>query len=500
MGQEDILQLNHITKLYPGVTALDDVSISFKRGEIHALLGENGAGKSTLIKTITGAIVPTSGEIIYKGETYTHFTPTQTLGLGIAAIYQELNLIPSLTVAENIFFGCELQKGVFLDRKEMNRRTAEILDDFGIHIDPDVVVGKLGVAQQQIIEIAKSMSKNLELIIMDEPTATLTNAEIKIFFQLIRRLREKNITVVFISHHLPELFEICDCVTIMRDGKYITTKRIEEATRQELVALMVGRELGEHFPERTKPIGVEPILEVRNLTNAQVRNISFQLYPGEILGVGGLVGAGRTEMVRAIFGADPKDDGSVILRGMPVQIRRPSDAISLGIGLIPEDRKAQGVILGESVKENIVFPSLKKISVAGWVRRSAERKISKALCDSLRVKTPSLEQKVKNLSGGNQQKVVLAKWLAVDSDVLIFDEPTRGIDVGAKQEIYGLMRELASAGKGILVISSEMPELLGMSDRVLVLCDGAIAGELDREQATQERVIAMASGEELLEA
>ena len=492
-----ILKLKNITKVYPGVTALDNVSISFRRGEVHALLGENGAGKSTIIKTITGAIKPTSGTIEYKGQAYQELSPMHSLHLGISAIYQELNLIPSLSVSENIFYGREIKSksGLFVDKREMEKQTAELLECFGIVLDPRMEVRKLGTAHQQIVEVSKSVSKNLELLIMDEPTASLTNAEIKILFQLIKDLKKRGVTIIYISHRLSELFEICDKVTVLRDGQYVATKNIGEVSREQLIAMMVGRELGEHYPRREKSLRDDDvILEVQNLTNDKAFDISFKLRRGEILGFGGLIGAGRTETARMIFGADKMSAGKIFLNGEKVSIKSPKDAIKKGIGLIPEDRKQQGVILGLSIKTNISYSCLDEITKMGIVNLKEEAALTQKLKDDLAIKAPSLSQKVMNLSGGNQQKVVLAKALAVNSDVMIFDEPTRGIDVGAKQEIYALMRDLADQGKGIIMISSEMPELLGMSDRVIVLYQGKIVGEIDRDEFSQEKVLTLASG------
>ncbi len=492
-GQENaILELHDLTKLYPGVLALDKLSLAFRPGEVHALVGENGAGKSTLIKCVTGCIEPTSGTMVYEGVSHARFTPTQAIEQGICAVYQEFNLIPFLSVAENIFYGRERRKGMFLDKEGMNREAAEILAELGMAFNPRTRVKDLAVAYQQVVEIAKSVSRNVRFLILDEPSAPLTGREIEAMFQIIRRLKAKGVTILYISHRLEEIFTIADRVSVMRDGKYIATLPVAETDKRSLIGLMVGRDLAGSFPPRTTPVG-EVVLEARNLRNASINNVSFQLRKGEILGLGGLVGAGRTETARAVFGADPLDAGEVYLNGRRLALRSPKEAIRHGIGLIPEDRKRQGVLLGLSIRENITYASLSAISRAGLVNKKAERQIVRDFIAKLQIKTPSDIQLVKNLSGGNQQKVVLAKWMATWCSVLIFDEPTRGIDVGAKQEIYKLMRSLSADGLSIIMISSEMPELLAMSDRIAVMREGRITGELEAAAATQERILELAS-------
>lgn len=489
-----ILQVKHMKKYYAGVKALDDVSMSFEEGEIHAIVGENGAGKSTLIKILTGAIVPTEGKIVLDGQEYESFTPHEAMEKGISVIYQEFNLIPFLTVSENIFYGCEIMKGLFRDVNEMNKRTQKLCEDMGVQLNPKSRINELGVAYQQIVEIVKAVSKNARILIMDEPTAPLTNKETKAMFKIMKRLKEKGVTILYISHRLEEIFEVCDRVSVLRDGKYITTTNVKETNRKELISYMVGRELGEDYPQqKVKP--QDFVLEVKNLNTVKLKNISFSLRKGEILGFGGLVGAGRTEVARAIYGADPIISGSILLNGNKIIPKSPSEGLSYGIGLIPEDRKEQGVILNMQVKENITYSILKRISRLGFVNTTLETEICNKLKNDLKIKTPSITQKVKNLSGGNQQKVVLAKFLATRCDVLIFDEPTRGIDVGAKQEIYNLMRSLTEQGKSIIMISSEMPELIGMSDRIIVMNEGRIAAELERKDFSQETILEFASGE-----
>ena len=492
--QDNILEVRHLSKYYAGVKALDDVSIAFRRGEVHALAGENGAGKSTLIKAITGAIVPTAGTIVLEGQEYAKLNPMEAIDKGVAAIYQEFTLIPHLTVAENIYFGKEAGRGVFVDKKAMNASARALMDDMGIDLDPSAFVCDLGIAYQQMVEIAKAVAANSKILIMDEPTAPLTNKETQMLFQIIEKLRSRNVTIIYISHRMDEIFKVCDRVSVMRDGKYIRTDNTADITVHDLIASMVGRELGEDYPQRTKPIG-EVVLEVENLESEKVHGVTFQLHKGEILGFGGLVGAGRTEVMQAIFGADRVTGGTISIKGKTVLVKSPSRALELGIGLIPEDRKNQGVLLGLSVRQNVTFSSLKQAMIGCFVSNRKDVAIATEYTEKLRIKTPSVNQQVKNLSGGNQQKVVLAKALATKCDIIIFDEPTRGIDVGAKQEIYGLMRHLADEeGKSIIMVSSEMPELIGMSDRILVMRHGGIVGEIQKENYSQELILEYASG------
>ncbi len=494
MEENIILEVRNLCKYYAGVKAIDDVSVAFREGEVHALAGENGAGKSTLIKVITGAIEPTSGEIFIQGKRFSKISPIWAIENGISAIYQEFTLVPYLTVAENIFFGKELVKGGFVDKGAMNAAARKALNEIGIDLNPALRVCDLGVAYQQIVEIVKAVSANSKILIMDEPTAPLTNKETEVLFSLIRRLKRNKVTILFITHRMEEMFEICDRVTVMRDGKYVVTKDVQDITRKQLISYMVGRELGEHYPERGQALG-ENVLEVKNLTNRKIKDISFSLKKGEILGLGGLVGAGRTEVVQAIFGADRVDSGEICLHGKKTAIADPGTALEHGIGLIPEDRKNQGVLLGLTVRENVSFSALKQAMAGPFVRRKKDTAIAETYCQKLRIKTPSINQLVKNLSGGNQQKVVLAKMLATKCDVIIFDEPTRGIDVGAKQEIYQLMRRLVDEeGKSVIMVSSEMPELIGMSDRILVMRLGVVVGELQRDEFSQEKIMEYASG------
>jgi ribose transport system ATP-binding protein len=492
--QDYILEVRNLSKYYAGVKALDDVSIGFLKGEVHALAGENGAGKSTLIKMLTGAIEPTRGEIILEGKSYQKLDPISAIEKGISAVYQEFNLVPYLSAAENVFFGKEQKKGIFVDRKRMNEQVSSMLKDMGIKMNPAIRVSDMGVAYQQIIEIVKAVSANSRILILDEPTAPLTNNETRVLFNIVKQLKEKGVTIIFISHRMEEIFEICDRVTVMRDGRYIATENTADIDRKRLIAYMVGRELGENYPPRTKDLG-ETILDVHQMTSEKVHDISFELKRGEILGFGGLVGAGRTEVMQALFGADKILSGNLTLKGKKLKAKHPSKALEKGIGLIPEDRKNQGVFLGLSIKENVTFSSLKQAMTGPFINKKKDTAIADEYVGKLRIKTPSINQLVKNLSGGNQQKVVLAKMLATQCDVLIFDEPTRGIDVGAKQEIYNLMRHLADVeGKSIIMVSSEMPELIGMSDRILIMRFGKIVGELEKKEFSQELILEYASG------
>lgn len=491
---DNILELSHITKQFSGVQALTDVSLCVKQGDIHALVGENGAGKSTIIKIITGAIAPTSGAIAFDGKPCDFMSPQAAIQHGIIAIYQEFNLIPYLTAAENIFYGNEPMRGLVVDYKKMAEKSAELFHMLGIDIDPRRRVRELGVAYQQMVEIAKAISKNCKLLIMDEPSAPLTNREMDVLYRTISILNQKGVTIIYISHRMEEIFEICKTVTVLRDGTHISTRPIAEVSRKDLVRDMVGRDLTEQFPTE-KYAKDDVVLKVEGLTNRYVTDISFEVKAGEILGIGGLVGAGRTETARAIFGADAVDSGKVTLRGKLLNIHSPKDAIKAGLCLLPEDRKQQGVLLSMDVKSNVSFASMEKVCRTGVIQMKKEKANVDRHVKAMKIKASSLRQLTRNLSGGNQQKVVLAKWLSTDCDVFIFDEPTRGIDVGAKHEIYQLMKSLSAQGKAIILITSEMPELLGMSDRILVMRDGHIASELTAAEATQEQILELGSGE-----
>ncbi len=487
-----LLEMRGILKQFPGVLALQDVQFNLHYGEVHALMGENGAGKSTLMKILSGVYQKDSGEVIYKGQSI-HFTsPRQAQLAGITTIYQELNQIPQMSIAENIFLGSEIQRGVLLNRAEMKRQASQLLQKLHLEIDPRTPLSDLGVAQQQMVEVAKALHHRADLIIMDEPTSALSSREIEDLFAIIRELKSQNVSIIYISHHLEETFEISDRLTVLRDGRYVGTYPTQELNVDGLIRLMVGRDLSDKFPKEIFPTGKE-VLRVENLTQGnRLKNISFSVYAGEVLGIAGLVGSGRTELVRALFGADPIDRGSIYIDGQPVTIRNPRDAIRQGMGLLTEDRKQQGLILKMNTRENTTLTVLKQLTPGWLTNRRAEAALTQKFIDSIAIKS-SLEQLTINLSGGTQQKVVLSKWLATQPRVLIFDEPTRGIDVGAKVEIYKLINELASQGVAIIMISSELPEVLGMSDRIMVMREGRIAGILPRQEATQEKIMEYAT-------
>jgi ABC-type sugar transport system ATPase subunit len=494
MAENILLELRHISRQYPGVLALDDVSVSFRRGEVHALVGENGAGKSTLIKVLSGAISPDKGEIVLDGVTYTAMTPHLSQALGIAVIYQEFNLLPSLSVAENVFVGNMPGNRVFTDLKTAELKTAEIFRRMKININPKAELRTLSVAYKQMVEIAKALSKNVRILVMDEPTAPLTTNETDILLEIVDTLRSEGVTVIFITHRLPEVFRVADRVTVMRDGCFVQNSNTGDLSPDGLIQAMVGRKISDAYPARNAVMG-QPVLEVAGIKGPGVEGVSFTVHAGEILGFAGLVGAGRTETMRFLFGADPKKGGTVKLKGREVRIKTPRDSVTQGIGLIPEDRKLHGVVAGFPVRWNISLTILRTLSKFSFLNLVREKNIADDLKASLDIKTPSIMQLTRNLSGGNQQKVVLAKWLAADCDVLIFDEPTRGIDVGARYEIYKLMNELCARGKAIIMISSDMEELLGMSDRIIVLCEGRQMGELQSNEFSQERVLRLASGQ-----
>lgn len=479
---ENILSIKNLTKEYPGVLAIDNISLDFIKGEVHALVGENGAGKSTLIKCLSGAVIPDAGTMIVGDRCYTCITPKCSKEIGIEVVYQELNLVDSLSVAENICLGEKY--GRFVNHKLMSQKAKEIFDKMNVRLDPGKTVYELSTAQQQLVEIAKAVSRNAKIIILDEPTASLTTHEVEILFEIIETLKSHQVTVVYISHRMEEVFRISDRVSVLRDGQYVATKKTSDTNRQELITLMVGRELKEIYP-KCNNILEEDMLEVRNLSGAADSNISLHVKKGEIVGFAGLVGAGRTELARLIYGADPKSCGEIYIEGEKAEIHSPKKAIEKGIGLIPEDRKLQGVFLTFGVDWNIAISHLPKISKMGIINEKMVKKQAQEYIDVLGIKTPFIDQLVENLSGGNQQKVALAKTLATNSKIIIFDEPTRGIDVGAKQEIYHLMTKLAVEGKAILMISSDMEELQGMSDRIYVVAEGEIKGELMRDEFSQ---------------
>ena len=488
MQNDYIIEMKDITKRYPGVVALDGIRLQVKKGEVHALLGENGAGKSTLIKTLAGAIHPDEGEILVEGKAYRYLEPRLAMELGIGVIYQEFNLIPYLTVANNIFLGNEPVKGTSIDEKTCIKECEKVFKRLGITLDPRAQVKTLSVAYQQLVEIAKAVSKNAKVLIMDEPTAALSGKEVDMLLDLVRKLRDEGISVIYISHRLEELFEVADRVTVLRDGQYIETLDVKDCTRPRLIASMVGREMGENYPQG-KYGTEEVVLEARHLTNEKIKDVSFKLHKGEILGFGGLVGAGRTEVARAVFGAD-KYQGELYLNGEQVHIRCPGDAVKNGIAFITEDRKQQGLLMKLSIRENVTISYLGHMLRHGIsLDLKREKQLVEEYRQQLNIKTPSIEQLVSNLSGGNQQKVVLAKWLLTNSKIIIFDEPTRGIDVGVKFEIYQIMRDLAKQGISIIMISSDMPELLGVSDRIVVMKEGRLVGELAGDEIQQENVM-----------
>lgn len=492
--------MEKISKSFPGVRALDEVDLDVYEGEVLALVGENGAGKTTLMEILNPHPAPTgfykqdSGKIFLKGKEINLKNPNDAQRMGISFIHQHFNLSPNLTVADNIFLGHELTKFNILkivNKDSAQRKTKEILDELGVDISPDVLVGDLGVAQRQIVEIAKALSYDSSLIIMDEPTSVLDRDETERLFDIVRKLKSKGIAIIFITHRLEEVFRIADRIVILRDGKRIGELKVNEANMDTVVSMMVGRELV-MFPKQPARIG-GVILEAKGLSRGNyIKDISFKLHKGEILGITGMMGAGRTEMACLLFGIDKKDSGHIYVDDRETDIGSPKDAIKAGIGLVPEDRQLQGLILLMGVKENITLSGLHNLVHWGTISKSKEREISQFYVDKLRIQTPDIDFLVKGLSGGNQQKVVLAKWLTLNPKILILDEPTRGIDIGAKADVHELMSEIAQQGIGIIMISSEMPEILGMSDRIIVMADGRITGEFTKEEADQEKILGCA--------
>lgn len=491
---ETIVSMKNISKNFPGVKALDHVQFELRSGEVMALLGENGAGKSTLMKILSGVYTRDEGSLEIFGKEYGDLTPRQAQEIGVAIIHQELNMCRHLSVAENMFLGREKVKAGVLSNAQMEEEAARILEELKIDMDPGQVVGELPVSKQQMVEIAKALSTHARILIMDEPTSALTAREIEDLFRIIRDLKAKGCGIVYISHRLEELSHIVDRVTIMRDGQFITSMNFKDTTLDEIIANMVGREIKEKFPRVSCKKG-KKILEVRNLNAGHmVRNVNFSLYEGEIVGFAGLMGAGRTETTRAIFGVDLKESGEIILDGKPVTIRKPEDAIRAGIVLAPEDRKKDGLCTKLSIRHNIALPNLDLIcNKFGVINSRKELEMCDRVVENLKVKTPSVEVNTGNLSGGNQQKVVVGKWLARNSRVVIFDEPTRGIDVAAKVEIYNLMNDLKKQGIAVMFVSSEMPEVMGIADRLIVMCDGRITGEMSAEEATQSGILTLAT-------
>jgi ribose transport system ATP-binding protein len=489
-----LLQMCSVRKQYPGVLALDDVHFELRSGEVHCLVGENGAGKSTLMKILSGAIPKDAGSISIEGKEVEIHSPADTQRLGIGMIYQDFKLVPELSVAENILLGSEPTKGksFFIDFARMHEIARSAISQLGEEIDTSTLVSSLSVAGRQIIEIAKAISKKMRVIAMDEPSAPLTENELKNLFAIIRRLKSEGVGIIYISHRLEEVFEIGDRVTVLRDGRIINTCSISDVDRRNLIRWMVGRELENEYPKIVLQRGKE-ILRLEHISGNSVQDINLTLYQGEILGIAGLVGAGRSELARLIFGADVRESGKIFLEGKEINPRSPREAIDLGIGLLTEDRNKFGLIMQMSVKENISLSNLRELVDKLFINRMNEIEIARKYVNDLQIKTPSLEQLVENLSGGNRQKVVLARWLYTKSKVLIFDEPTAGIDVGVKFEIYNLINQLAQDGIGVIVISSDMPELLGISDRIAVMCEGRLTGIVSREKATKEKIMALAT-------
>ena len=491
MEAEKLLEFRHIGKVFPGVVALDDINIDLVPGEVHILVGENGAGKSTLMKVLSGAYDATSGELYVGGKKIERNSPQISAELGIAMIYQELNLVPELSIASNIFLGHELKRGPFVDHAAQEKRARELLTEIGVEVDPGTLVKHLGVGTQQMVEIAKALSRNAKIIVFDEPTSSLTDSEIRELFSIIRLLKQRNVGMFYISHRLEELFEIGDRVSVLRDGHHILTDTIDHLTMDDVIENIAGRKIENLFPHVRKPAG-EPMLEIRNLTGEKFRNVSLTVRAGEIVGVSGLIGAGRTETARAAFGIDPYSSGEVLVRGKKLPKNNPAAANRAGMCLLPEDRKVEGLALELSIRENIVIASLGEMNPGGVIRSDKERSAVRESIDTLGIATSTMEKLVRFLSGGTQQKVVIAKWLLSKSSVFIFDEPTRGIDVGAKSSIYQLMDELVGRGAAILMISSDLTEIMGMSDRIAVMSGGELVGELDHDTATQNEILKLA--------
>jgi ribose transport system ATP-binding protein len=491
---EILVRMDGIDKSFPGVHALDKCRFELLKGEVHALIGENGAGKSTLMKVLTGIYQKDGGTIHYKGREIKVRNPREAQHLGIGIIHQELNLMPHLTVAENIFMGREQMVGIFLDNKKTIADTHKLLDSLNIHIDPTTKIRDLSVAKQQMVEIAKALSFKSDVLIMDEPTAALTESEIDDLFRFIRNLKAQGVGIIYISHRMDELKKISERITVMRDGQYVGTVNTADTTIDQIIQMMVGRVIYEEPKTHSRVESDAPtVLMVKNLNSIVVKNVSFELKKGEILGFAGLMGAGRTETARLVFGADPMMSGEIFVNGEKVIIKEPSDAVNCSIGYLSEDRKRYGLAIGLDVNNNSTLASLPDFIKFGIVNDKKVSQVSNEFVQKLNIKTPSTEQLLKNLSGGNQQKVVLAKWLIKNCSILIFDEPTRGIDVGAKSEIYKLMNELVQEGKSIIMISSELPELLRMSDRIAVMCEGVLTGIMDIKDATQEKIMKLAT-------
>lgn len=496
MTAKQLLSLSGVSKEFPGVKALDNVSFDLNEGEVHAIVGENGAGKSTLMKILSGIYKKDSGEITYRGKSVNIPSPFEAQRLGISIIHQELNLMPHLTVAQNIFIGRENRRPgrLLLDNPKLNEEAKKLLADLELNLDPKAIVGELTIAKQQMVEIAKAVSYRGSVIIMDEPTSSLTPAETDSLFKIINTLKSSGKGVVYISHRLEELAKITDRITVLRDGQYVQTLKTTETSIPEVISLMVGRKVEQDQRPESRTKSDEVVMRVDGISDRNLlRDVSFDLHKGEILGFAGLMGAGRTELARAIIGANPKTAGRIFLHGKEVKIKQPSDAVAAGIGYLSEDRKRYGLLLIQNLTFNVILSSMPRFSKFGWLRTRPASGITRDVIKQLRVRTPSENQFVKNLSGGNQQKVVIGKWLTRNCEILIFDEPTRGIDVGAKDEIYRLLTKLSEEGKSIIMISSELPEILRMSDRVAVMCAGRLTGIIDNKDANQEVIIEYAT-------
>ncbi len=488
---DNILELKNISRSFPGVKALDDVSFSIERGTVHALVGENGAGKSTLIKILAGIYHPEEGQVLLDGKAEVFKTPVDSQCKGISVVHQELKLSETLSVAENVFLGNLLYRNGFVDWKGMRVRAAQLLEQLGIPLNVDTEVSKLSVAQKQMVEICKAINRHCKVLIMDEPSATLTDKEQTIMFRTVKQLRAQGVTIIYISHRLEEIFDLADNVTVLRDGRHIDTVPVHTVDRAKLVSMMVGRAVTTEYPRAGLAPG-QVVLEAKDLKRKNVlKGISFTLRKGEILGIAGLVGAGRTELVRAVLGIDKLDSGEVLLDGKPVKIQSFRQAIRKGMGLVPEDRKKQGLVQLATVSRNICMVNMYIVSRSGVMNRKLERRYSHEYVAKLKISTPSVDTEVQYLSGGNQQKVVIAKWLLEDSKIIVLDEPTRGIDVGAKSEIYQLITQLVREGKSVIMISSELPEVVGMSDRILVMHEGRQVGMIERKDASQEAIMAL---------
>ncbi|NUU24723.1 MAG: sugar ABC transporter ATP-binding protein [Streptomycetaceae bacterium] len=489
---EPVLEVTGIGKRFPGVVALDGVRLDLVPGEVHVLLGENGAGKSTLVRILSGIHPPDTGEMRLGGAPYHPRNAAEALRAGVQVVHQELNVLPELSVAENLCFQHLPRRFGVVDRRALHRRAEALLADVGLDVTPHTKVGRLGIAQRQLLEIAKTLWHDSRVLIMDEPTATLTPRETAQLFTILRRLTARGVAVLYISHHLDECFEIGDRVTVFRNGRHVVTRPMAGLGTADVIRLMVGRDLAEEYPDRQPQPPGEELIRVEGLRPEGGAPVSFSLRRGEIVGVAGLVGSGRTEVVRALFGADRPRGGRTYLRGRPVRIKSPRDAVRHGIGLLTEDRKSQGLVLDMPVAANITLAALRKVSRSGFVRRGEEERLSHDSVSRLRVKTPGVRQRVGTLSGGNQQKILLGRWLLADTDLLIVDEPTRGIDVGARFEIHQLLADLAAQGKALLVVSSDLPELMGICDRILVLSRGRIAGDVPRSQFDSNRILSLA--------